>query len=337
MTLDRLRILRVFDLAPLWALLLLVALFSALAPDFASVRTAQDIFVQTSSGAVVAAGMTLVLLTGGIDLSVGSSMFLAASVAGTLLINDCPMPLVVLAMLLVGAGIGLANGLAIAVARMSPFIVTLSIQFLGRGAGLWISKTRAMNLPEEFGQLAFGRWLGVPFPIWIVAGVLAASVWFLTQCPLGRQIYAVGFEADAARKAGVPVRRVLICAYLFSGLCAAIGGIISLAQLGAVSPTFGKDREFDAIAAAVLGGASLFGGRGSVFPGALVGSLLISVIAAGLNKMNANPYAYPVITGGVIFFAVLLDSQRQRRARFKSRRRIRPLSLSTVPNTSTLV
>jgi ribose transport system permease protein len=118
-----------------------------------------------------------------------------------------------------------------------------------------------------------------------------------------------------ARKAGVNVGRILLGVYVISGACAAVGGLAMLAQLGAVSPTFGKDREFDAIAAAVLGGTSLFGGRGNVFPGAVVGSVTVAMVFNGLNALNANPYVYPVITGGVIFLAVLLDGLRRRQLR----------------------
>jgi ribose transport system permease protein len=136
----------------------------------------------------------------------------------------------------------------------------------------------------------------------------------LTRTPFGRQIFAVGHNLEAARKAGVQTGRILLAVYLISGLCAAVAAMITLGQLGAVSPKFGEQREFAAIAAAVLGGTSLFGGRGNILPGALVGSLLIQTIENGLVLINANPYFYPMVIGAVIFAAIFLDSLRNRRA-----------------------
>jgi ribose transport system permease protein len=142
--------------------------------------------------------------------------------------------------------------------------------------------------------------------------VLVVGQWVLSRTRFGRHVLAVGHDPVAARKAGVNVNGVLVRVYLICGTCAAVGGLVALAQLGAVSPTFGREREFDAIAAAVLGGTSLFGGRGSVLPGVLVGAVTIQAVFNGLNLLNADPYAYPVITGGVVFLAILADSVRNR-------------------------
>jgi ribose transport system permease protein len=159
-------------------------------------------------------------------------------------------------------------------------------------------------------------------PVWIAAATVSSLHLLQTRTAFGRQAFAVGYDPVAARKAGVRVEHVLVRVYVLSGTCAAIAAMTSLAQLGAVSPTFGKDREFEAIAAAVLGGASLFGGRGKVFPGAVVGALLVALVFNGLNLMNANPYVYPLLTAGVVFLAVLLDSIRNRNNRLSSRRGI---------------
>jgi ribose transport system permease protein len=205
---------------------------------------------------------------------------------------------------------------------MSPFIVTLASLFLLRGAGLWISRTRAMNLPEVFSQWASHNLVGIPVPVWIAASTVGSLHLLQTRTAFGRQAYAVGYDPVAARKAGVRVEHVLLRVYALSGTCAAIAAMTSLAQLGAVSPTFGKDREFEAIAAAVLGGASLFGGRGNVLPGAVLGALLVALVFNGLNLINANPYAYPLLTAGVVLLAVFLDSLRHRTNRRSSRRGI---------------
>jgi ribose transport system permease protein len=260
-----------------------------------------------------------VLLTAGIDLSVGAVMFLGAAVCGQCIGLGAPSWLAAAAMLLIGPLCGLGHGVLIAGARMSPFIVTLGSLFVLRGAGLWISRTRAMNLPDEFTHYASATFLELPLPIWLAALVVGTAHFTLAFTKFGRQTLAVGHDPEAARKAGVRVERILIGVYVISGSCAAVAGLTMLAQLGAVSPTFGKDREFDAIAAAVLGGASLFGGRGNVFPGAVVGSVTVATVFNGLNSMNANPYIYPLITGGVIFLAVLLDGLRRRQTRMPPR------------------
>jgi len=146
----------------------------------------------------------------------------------------------------------------------------------------------------------------------------------LTRTPFGRQIYAVGNDADGARKAGINVTRILFAVYVICGVCAALSGLVSLTQTGAVSPSFGQQKEFTAIAAAVLGGTSLFGGRGSVFPGTVLGAVLIQTVENGLVILNADPYLYPLVTSGIIFAAVLLDSVRARLLEKLNRRRVRP-------------
>jgi ribose transport system permease protein len=183
-----------------------------------------------------------------------------------------------------------------------------------------------MNLPEELLRFGAGRLLGVPLPIWILAVTTLAGQYVLTRTGFGRRIYAVGNNPDAAHKAGIDVTRMIASVYVISGFCAALGGLVSVAQLGAVSPTFGNQREFAAISAAVLGGTSLFGGRGSVLPGTLLGALLIQTVESGLVIVNADPYVYPLIMAAIIFVAVLLDSVRQREAEKLTRRKIRPMA-----------
>jgi ribose transport system permease protein len=201
--------------------------------------------------------------------------------------------------------------------------VTLATLYFGRGFGLWITETRAMNLPGDILRLGSDRILGVPIPILFLAGILALAHFILSRTPFGRQVYAVGCDVEAARKAGVATGRVLGLVYILAGLCAAAGGILSLAQLGAVSPTFGNNKEFAAIAAAVLGGVSLYGGRGRVFPGTIIGAVLIQSIENGLVILNADPYLYPLVTSAVIFLAVFTDSVRNALLARLGRRKIR--------------
>jgi ribose transport system permease protein len=165
--------------------------------------------------------------------------------------------------------------------------------------------------------------MGIPLPVLVSLLVLVAAQFVLKRTPFGRHVYAVGNDPEGAVKAGLETRRILAAVYVISGFCAALGGIVSVAQLGAVSPTFGKEREFAAISAAVLGGTSLFGGRGQVFPGTVLGAVLIQTVETGLNIINADPYVYPLIMGTIIFLAVLIDSLRHRQLEKLSRRKIR--------------
>jgi len=304
--------------APFVFLGLVVLVFGAMSRNFLTIASLRNILVQSSSVAILATGMTIVLLTGGIDISVGAIMFLAAAIAGKLVLGQVaavpgPVPPLAAVLLIMPLGMlfGAVNALLIAGLGMMPFVVTLATLFIGRGLSLSITQTRALNLPEEFLAIGQARILGVPFPILVLAAVVAAAHLFLTCAPAGRQIYAMGGNREAARKAGINTRRLTALVYVISGLCAAVAGIVSVAQLGAVSPTFGYQREFPAIAAAVLGGTSLLGGRGRVLPGTLFGAVLIQAIESGLVMVNADPYLYPVVIGATIFAAVLVDRLRQ--------------------------
>lgn len=315
-------LLRGLNHVALFLFLAVLAVFSVLSPRFFTGANLANLLVQSSSTAIVGIGMTFVLLTAGVDLSVGAIMFVAAAVAGKLVLGGASLPVALLAILAVGIVCGVLNAMLITRLRIIAFIATLGTLYVGRGLGLWLTQTRAMNLPDSFLALGSAKWLGVPLPLWIFAAVLAGAHLVLTRTPFGRQIYAVGDNPDAAKKAGLNTRRLLASVYVISGLCAAVGGILSLAQLGAVSPTFGTNREFGAIAAAVLGGTSLFGGRGAVFPGTVLGALLIQGVENGLVILNADPYLYPLVTSSIIFVAVLADAARNSLLERLGRRRI---------------
>ena len=296
--------------------------FALLAPKFIFPGNLVNILVQSSSTAIVAVGMTFVLLTAGVDLSVGAIMFVAAALAGKLALAGYPFGVTLLAILVVGLIYGLINAWLITRLGVMAFIVTLATHYLGRGLGLWITQTRAMSLPESFLWLGTARVAGIPIPLLLLGAVLVAAHGTLTRTPFGRRIYAVGCSVEMARKAGVNTGLVLASVYVICGFCAALGGIVSLSQLGAVSPTFGNQKEFAAIAAAVLGGTSLFGGRGRVFPGTLFGAVLIQTVENGLVILNTDPYLYPLATSAIIFLAVLVDSWRTSLLEKLGRRRI---------------
>jgi ribose transport system permease protein len=315
-------LLRALKHVALLLFLAVLAVFSVLSPKFLTAANLTNLLVQSSSTAIVGIGMTFVLLTAGVDLSVGAIMFVAAAVAGKLVLGGASLPVALLAILAVGIIYGALNALLITRLRIIAFIATLGTLYVGRGLGLWITQTRAMNLPDSLLAIGSAKWLGVPLPLWISAVVLVVAHVTLTRTPFGRQLYAVGNNLEAAKKAGLNTRRLLASVYVISGLCAAIGGILSLAQLGAVSPTFGTNREFSAIAAAVLGGTSLFGGRGAVFPGTVLGALLIQSVENGLVILNADPYLYPLVTSTIIFVAVLADAARNFWLERLGRRRI---------------
>jgi ribose transport system permease protein len=286
--------------------------FATLSPRFLDPANLVNILVQCASVGIVATGMTFVLLTAGIDLSVGAIMFVSAAVAGKMALAGTSLPTVFGAILGIGALYGVVNAFFVTKAGVKAFVVTLATLYVGRGLALWITQTRALNLPETMLQVGSARVLGVPVPALVLVLVLVSSHVVLAHTPFGRHVYAVGHDRAAAQRAGLPVGFVLFAVYVVSGTLAALGGAVSIAQLGAVSPSFGREREFAAVAAAVLGGVSLFGGRGAVLPGVLLGAFLVQTVENGLVIVNADPYLYPLVMAGVIFLAVWLDSARRR-------------------------
>jgi ribose transport system permease protein len=289
---------------------LTLAAFGIMSPRFLGVANLSNIAVQAAPVGIVAIGMTFVLITAGVDLSVGAIMFLGAAVAGKIALAGHPMWVALIVMLGIGLVFGGVNAFFVTRLRVAAFIVTLALLFVGRGFALWITQTRAMNLPESFLDIGATRVAGIPIPLVVFALLAVIAHVALTRTPFGRQVHAVGQHPENARKAGVPVGRILVAVYVISGLCAAAGGVLTLGQLGSVSPKFGDGYEFKAIAATVLGGTSLFGGRGAVLPGTVLGAVLIQSMDNGLVILNADPYLYPLITSAVIFIAVMIDSAR---------------------------
>jgi ribose transport system permease protein len=313
----------VFTYSALVVFVAVFVVFSLLSDKFLETRNLLNILTQSSAIGIVAIGITFVLLVAGIDLSVGSVMFLSAAVAAKLLASGFPLWCGFLAMAVVGLAVGLFNGFISTRFAVPAFLVTLAVLYMGRGFGLLLTETRQVALPEGFLAIGQARVLGIPLPVLVFAVVLIAAHYTLTRTPFGRHLYAIGNNREAAEKAGIRVRPILISAFAISGLAAGIGGMVAVAQLGAVAPNFAEERELVVIAAAVLGGTSLFGGRGAVFPGTVFGAVLLLTIENGLNLINANPYVYPLITASVIFLAVLVDSVRTGQLAKLNKRKIR--------------
>ncbi|MEN1783718.1 MAG: ABC transporter permease [Bacteroidota bacterium] len=293
--------------------------FGLLSPQFLTLQNLLNILVQSATLIILASGMTFVIITAGIDLSVGSIMLVVAVISGKAVLDyDLPLLVVIPLGMVLGLCFGYLNALSIHRLKIIPFIATLGMYYVARGLGLLISETRALNLPESYTWLGNTPILGIPLPVWIMAVVVFAGHIILSHTTYGRQLYAVGEDAVRARKAGVKVDRIIIGSYVLCGLCAAIASLVATAQLGAVSPTFGDQREFTAIAAVVLGGTSLFGGTGKIFPGTLIGAILIQSIESGLVMVSLDPYLYAVITAGILFFVVLIDSIKHQRQNRKS-------------------
>ena len=304
-------------------LILLAVGFHLMTGKFLSVNNLSIVMQQASINIVLAAGMTFVILTGGIDLSVGST--LAAAAMGAVIMSLVPGLgwLGILAGLGIGLIFGLANGALIAFLALPPFIVTLGTLVAGRGIGLLLTESRGVILPNELFDFGSGSTFGIPNPILVFLVIAVVGHLILSRTVMGRHIYAVGYDAATAKKAGIPVNRTLGSVYLVSGFCAALGGFVSVSQLGIVNAGFGEFSELYAIAAAVLGGTSLFGGIGSILPGTVLGAVLIQMVQSGLVFVRVDIYLQPIIQAAIIFFAVLLDSIRSRKLADLGKRRIR--------------
>lgn len=301
-------LLAVLRIAPLLLFAVIFVAFGLTSDRFLTVVNLRNIVAQASHTAIMAIGMTFTLLVRGVDLSVGSAMYLGAVVLG-LYLRDLPLALSVPLLMLLGCAFGAMNAAFITRLRIAPFIVTLSALFIGRGLALWLSNTKDVYQADMVLRLGRTSGFGVPWAIWFLAAVLIVTWLVLTQTPYGRQIYAVGADPEAAEKAGIRVRPIVFSVYCVSGVCATIGGLVSVSQVGSASATFGYQEEFPVIAAAVLGGTSLFGGRGGVL-GSVFGAILVQTTENGLVMLNANPYLYPLIVAAIIFLAALLDGRR---------------------------
>jgi ribose transport system permease protein len=296
-------------LGPLIALLVVCIGLAFLSPDFLTVGNVLDVTRQVSINAVISFGMTLTILLGGIDLSVGSILAVASVLTAILMKAGWDAPLATLVGIIAGALMGAVNGVVIAKGKVAPFIATLGLMTLLRGVALVLSKGSPISgFSSYFFALQGGGYVAhlVPIPVmWMLA--MFVLFWFvLTRTVLGRHVYATGGNEEAAKLSGVKTDGVQIVVYTISGAMAALAGVILTSRLDSAQPTAGAGYELDAITAVVLGGTSLSGGRGWIF-GTLVGALLIGVLNNGLNLLGVSSFYQQVIKGSVILVAVLLD------------------------------
>jgi len=309
-------------------LIALLVLFSTLAPTFFTANNLAILAKHVAISAILAIGMTFVILTGGIDLSVGSVAGLGGMVMGYLLTRGISLagethyPNVLFALMitvLVCCGVGLVNGCLVSKAGVAPFIATLGTLYIARGAALLLSSGKTFpNLGGvaahgNTGFPAFGQsfFLGLPAPVWLMLILFGCAVVIADRTPLGRQVYAIGGNERAALLTGIQVARVKLFTYLASSLCAAVVGLIIASQLEAAHPATGESFELNAIAAVVLGGTSLMGGRGSV-TGSLIGACVIGVLSDGLVMLGVSEFWQMVIKGAVIVLAVAVDQLQAR-------------------------
>ncbi len=241
---------------------------------------------------------------------------------GTLLQQDVNYIVAILAGIVAGTSWGFVNAFLIAKVGLVPFVATLATLTVGRGIGLLLTESRQFILPPQMAYAATDV-LGIPLPVFVLAIVVIAAVVFLRYTAMGRQIYAMGNDIEAARKAGLNTVRLTGSVYVISGFCASLAGVIAISQQGSVSAGIGEGVEFRAIAAAVLGGTSLFGGIGNVFPGTIIGVLLVQMISTGLVYLQVDLYLQDMVAASVIFFAVFVDAQRMRILSRLERRNIR--------------
>jgi ribose transport system permease protein len=289
----------------------LVALCAALwilTPHFLTVSNLLNVVEQTSINAIVAVGMTFVILSAGIDLSVGSIVALAGVVLGTALQGGQPLIIALTLSLAAGLGCGVANGLLISWGRLPPFIVTLGMMSIARGAALLFTEGRPVSgFDASFRVLATGRVGFVPAPVVVMAVVYAVAHFVLTRTTFGRYVYAIGGNEEATRLSGVSIRFHKTMIYGVSGLMSAVAAVILTARLNSAQPIAGMMYELDAIAATVIGGTSLMGGEGTL-GGTLVGALIMGVLRNGLNLLGVSSFLQQIVIGAVIVVAVLLDT-----------------------------
>ena len=289
-------------------LIAVVIVIASLSPVFLTPRNVGNVLSQSAVIAVLALAQLLVIVTRGIDLSVGSTLALSA-VVGAMVFSATPNgTVVIVAMLATGTAVGAVNGLVYVYGRLPhPFIVTLATLSIARGLALWLSGGQPLQgMPQIVQDLGGGSLGWFPFSAFLVGGLALIGLLLTTRMVWGRWIYAVGGNPDGARRAAIPVRRVVVSVYVLSGLAAGIGAIITSGRLNGGSPTFGELAELDTIAAVVIGGASFLGGRGTI-GNALVGALMIGVIRNGMNLLNVDAFLQPIVIGMVIVLAVELD------------------------------
>lgn len=299
-------------LGPLFGLLLLIIIVSVLNPSFLSIANIFNVLRQVSISAIIAFGMTFVILTGGIDLSVGSTLALTGAIAASLLAGGLDPFLTMGIALILGLILGAINGVVITKGKVAPFIATLATMTIYRGLTLVFTEGRPISgLGDHYSFQLFGKgyFLGFPVPVVTMAIAFFILYFILQKTTFGRRVYAVGGNEEAAKLSGINTDRVKIAVYAITGFLAALSALILTSRLNSAQPTAGESYELDAIAAVVLGGTSLNGGRGWIF-GTLIGALIIGVLNNGMNLIGVSSFWQQVVKGIVILLAVLMDRKK---------------------------
>ena len=289
-------------------LVLLCIVITIVTPNFLSVSNITNVFTQVSVNAIIAIGMTFVILTGGIDLSVGSTLAISGAVGASIVKSTGNVFLAIIVAAVIGIAVGLINGLLVSKGKLQAFIVTLATMTIFRGATLvFTDGTPISKLPEAFVKIGNGKLGFMPIPVIITIIIAIIAVYALSQTRFGRYLYALGGNEDASRLSGINTDKIKTLVYVVSGFASAIAGVIT-SRIGSASPNAGTGFELDAIAAVVIGGTSLAGGEGTI-TGTLIGALIIGVLNNGLNLMNVSPFYQSIVKGLVILIAVLLDKK----------------------------
>lgn len=300
-------------MGPLLGLLLLCAALTLLSDRFLTVNNLLNVTRQVSINAIISVGMTLIILTGGIDLSVGSIVAFCGSITAGLLASGVAILPAVIIGTAVGACLGLINGLLVTKADIPPFIATLGTMTAARGFTLVYTDGRPITgMDEAFRFLGGGYIAGIPVPVVIMAIIFITAYVVLKQTRFGRYIYAIGGNEEASRLSGIQTKKILLSVYTIGGLLAGFSGIIMASRLNSAQPTAGMGFELDAIAAVVLGGTSLSGGVGTI-GGTLIGAMIIGILDNGLNLLNVSSFYQQVAKGAVILLAVFVDKKRKGR------------------------
>lgn len=298
------------ELTTVIALIILMAVITIINSNFLTANNLLNLLLQVTSNALIAFGMTFVILTGGIDLSVGSILALSSALTAGLLGSGMPVTLAILISLILGCILGMVNGLLISYGKLAPFIVTLATMTIFRGATLVYTNgnpiTKGLSDTFLFQFLGQGYIVGIPFPVIIMFIVFIVLYVLLHKTAFGKSVYAIGGNEKAAYISGVKLNKVKIIIYSISGIMASISGLIITSRLSSAQPTAGASYEMDAIAAVVLGGTSLSGGKGRIL-GTLIGALIIGVLNNGLNIIGVSAFWQQVVKGVVILIAVLID------------------------------
>ena len=295
------------------AIIILFIFLSISSPHFLEINNLLNILLQVSISTIIAVGMTFVIMTSGIDLSVGPLTAFSSVIIGLTLHLDIGVGIPILTGILVGGLLGLINGVLIARLKIPAFIATLGMMSVARGAALFITNGQTIHMfPSEFRFFSAGSIEKIPIPVIYALLVVILAVFILNYTKFGRYIYAIGGNKEAARLSGINVKAVETWAYIISGITCGIGAVILTGRLNAAQPIAGIGYELDAIAAVIIGGTSLNGGEGTI-TGTLMGAILIGMLRNGLNLLNVSPFLQQIVIGSVIVGAVFFDQYRRSR------------------------